>query len=183
MPLNLRVNHAVVGPFRGGVVVPTSAVEGGLPECDRLVALGAMSWTEDPPTDTPPAARTAVAEMPDDELTRENERLRRELSRLSSAGEERHAAAVTVAVSKASAEKDAEIARLKAELEAAKGGDGQRLTLDGPAAGGTVKVGDGPAVPVKGGPASGAETPVTSPTPQSGQQADAKPQPPKGGKK
>src|SRR4051812_8127306 len=78
-PLNLKMMHAIVGPFLGGQVVPTSAVEGGLPECDRLVDLGAAQWTEEECNVSPPVARSAVAEMTDDQLKAENERLRREL--------------------------------------------------------------------------------------------------------
>ena len=84
--MNLRVNdycqiHGPNGDVHGpGAVIPESAVEGGLPEVDRLRRLGAVTPTDAEPTAFAPAARSAVAEMPDDELTRENARLKAELA-------------------------------------------------------------------------------------------------------
>ena len=123
---NLRVQHAAVGPFRGGVVVSPDVFEGGRAEVDRLVGLGALAWTEDAVTEQHPAARTAVAEMPDDELTAENERLRAEVERLkgdaAKVGEE--------AAAKAKSEADAELAKVKAELEALKASAPPEPTAD-----------------------------------------------------
>lgn len=127
MPMNLRINHATVGPFRGGVVVHPDVFEGGKAEVDRLISLGAVSWTVDEITEDVPLARTAVAEMPDDELTKENERLRKALEKAKADGDERHAAAVksaveaevAKAVAAAKAEADAKLAEMRAALEKA----------------------------------------------------------------
>lgn len=118
MPLNLKILHEFVGLYRLGNVVPTTAVEGGLPECDRLVSIGACAWTEAESNIVVPSARSAVAEMPDDALTRENERLRAELAKRDDGTGTAEEVAKAVAVAKAEA--DGEIARLKAELEKAK---------------------------------------------------------------
>ena len=113
---NLRVQHAAVGPFRGGTVVSPDVFEGGKAEVDRLVGLGALAWTEDAVTEEFPAARSAVAEMGDDELTRENERLRAELEKAKADAD----AVKAEAAAKAKADADAELAALKAEVEALK---------------------------------------------------------------
>ena len=84
--MNLRVNdHCQVygpgGEVHGpGAVLCESAIEGGLPEIDRLRSLGALTPTDSEPTAFLPAAKSAVAEMPDDELTSENARLKAELA-------------------------------------------------------------------------------------------------------
>jgi membrane protein involved in colicin uptake len=114
--MNLKIEHAIVGQFRGGQVVPVAAVEGGRPEAERLVALRAMSWTEAEPTEAFPASGSAVAEMPDDELAAENARLKAELEAAKAA----RADAVTSAKAEGRAELEGEVARLTAELEAAK---------------------------------------------------------------
>jgi hypothetical protein len=119
---NLRIKHAVVGPFRGGAVVPVSAVNGGLPECDRLVELQAAEWTEEPPTEEFPASASAVAEMPDDELTKENAKLKAELEKVKADQEK----AAAEAFAKAKSEADAEVAALKAELEKLKAEGGEK---------------------------------------------------------
>jgi hypothetical protein len=118
---NLRVQHAAVGPFRGQTVVSEDVFEGGRAEVDRLVGLGALAWTEDAVTEAFPAARSAVAEMPDDELTKENERLRAELEKAKAEAEK---VAADAAV-KAKADADAELAAVKAELESLKAEKGK----------------------------------------------------------
>ena len=118
MSLNLKVLHDFVGLYQLGNIVPTTAVEGGLPECDRLVSIGACAWTEAEPNVVVVAARSAVAEMPDDALAKENERLRAELAKRDDSTGTAEEVAKAVAVAKAEA--DGEISRLKAELEKAK---------------------------------------------------------------
>lgn len=118
---NVRIKHITVGPFRGGQVVPVSAVEGGLPECERLEKLGAVEWTEEEPTELFPAAASAVAEMPDDELTKENAKLKAALESAKADADAAAAKAAEEAAAKVKAEADAELAKLKAELESLKG--------------------------------------------------------------
>lgn len=118
MPLNLKILHDIVGPFPVGNIVPTTAIEGGLPECDRLVSIGACAWTEAEANVLFAAARSAVAEMPDDQLAKENDRLRAELAKRDDGNGNAEEVAKAVAVAKA--ESDGEISRLKVELEKAK---------------------------------------------------------------
>lgn len=116
--MNLKIEHATVGAFRGGNVVPANAIDGGQAEIDRLLAMGAVRWTEEPVTDFYPAAASAVAEMDDDTLTAENRRLKAELEAVR---QERNDA-LTRSQADGKAAADAEIARLKAEVETLKGG-------------------------------------------------------------
>lgn len=85
--MNIRVNdfcqvHGPGGLVHGpGAVLCESSVEGGVAEIDRLRKLGAVSVTDAEPTAFVPAAATAVAEMPDDDLAAENARLKAEIGR------------------------------------------------------------------------------------------------------
>lgn len=77
--LNLRIKHKLVGSFQRGQIVPVSAIRGGWPAADKLVATGAAEWVGDAMTIVVPASGTAVEEMTDDQLKVENEQLRRML--------------------------------------------------------------------------------------------------------
>ena len=79
-PMNLRILHGSVGPHSFGDVIPIAALDGGYPEADRLVGMGAVAWTADAPTRPLPASAGAVMEMSDDELTAENAKLRERLA-------------------------------------------------------------------------------------------------------
>lgn len=117
--MNLKIKHSIVGSWQRGDIVPLAAINGGRSEGDRLVELGAVDWTEEAPTVNPPASDTAVAEMPDDELTKENARLKAMLAEAEAKTKADTEAKVAEAVAQAKAAADAEIAKLKADLEAA----------------------------------------------------------------
>jgi hypothetical protein len=102
--VNLKVqpNHSV-NMWEAGAVIPSSAIEGGVPEAERLIALGCLAWTSEPVAGYHPVALTAVAEMPDDELTEENLKLRKELAAMKAQLAERDAALATDRERKAAA--------------------------------------------------------------------------------
>ena len=75
------VNVQGVGVFGPDAVLPGGSIEGGTEETDRLRRLGAIAPTADEPTAFVPLAKSSVAEMADDELTKENDRLKAELAK------------------------------------------------------------------------------------------------------
>lgn len=78
--MNLRVQPGHhVNTWEAGTVVAVDHLEGGVAEASRLISLGCVAITDDAATVHPPLANTAVAEMTDDELVKENKRLRARL--------------------------------------------------------------------------------------------------------
>ena len=75
------VNLQGVGVFGPDAVLPGGSIEGGAEETGRLRRLGAIAPTAEEPTAFVPMAKSAVAEMSDDELTKENGRLKAELAK------------------------------------------------------------------------------------------------------
>ena len=69
-----------VGSFAADAVLPAGCIDGGAAETDRLCRLGAIVATDAEPTHFVPMAKSSVAEMSDDELTKENARLKDEIA-------------------------------------------------------------------------------------------------------
>ena len=85
------VNVQGVGVFGPDSVLRGGSFEGGTEETDRLLRLGSIAPTDAEPTAFVPMAKSAVAEMSDDELTKENGRLKAELAKRDAGTREGHA--------------------------------------------------------------------------------------------
>jgi hypothetical protein len=123
--MNLKVQPGhTVNAWPAGTVITPVAVEGGHVEIDRLFSVGALAWCNEEPAEFMPAANSAVAEMPDDELTLENQALKAELDAAKAKLETVEAEVTAKAkheVEKAKAEHNATLNELdaaKAKLEA-----------------------------------------------------------------
>ena len=78
MNLKIKPGHQV-NHHTAGTVLSVDHIEGGDAEAARLLAIGCIEPTEEAVTVELPLSLTAVAEMSDDELMAENQRLRKQV--------------------------------------------------------------------------------------------------------